>query len=141
MVRGSNAGACTFIVTAIGHSYGARKGNADAVCGLDVNEPAWFVPVPRVTYLCGCVDADAKALFRMWEAIHARPGNLILLNGPHFQPLQSTAIHASHNTPVVLCVEPSNGTSPPRTGMPEGTIFLEVSNSPGSRIQVALARR
>jgi len=83
LVQGGNDGLRTFLITALGHSCGTLEPERRQVCGIDVHEPDWFVPVDGVVYLHNLLDPSRmrEGVHRAWPAIAEMKSRLTILNG------------------------------------------------------------
>jgi hypothetical protein len=83
VVQGGNEGLRTFLVTALGHTCGVLEPERRRVCGIDVHEPDWFVPIEDVIYLHNLLDPSRlrECLHRAWPAIAEMKSRLTILNG------------------------------------------------------------
>jgi hypothetical protein len=73
----------TFVVTALGHNYYHSQLRNDAVRGLDVHSPDWFVPLPAVSYMGNTQSRDAirQRFLSEWPTLRKHKGGLVILNG------------------------------------------------------------
>jgi hypothetical protein len=83
VVQGGNEGLRTFLVTALGHTCGMVEPERRHVCGVDVHEPDWFVPVDGVIYLHNLLDLSRlrEYIHRAWPVIAGMKSRLTILNG------------------------------------------------------------
>jgi len=83
VVQGGNDGLRTFLITALGHSCGRLEPERRQVCGIDVHEPDWFVPVDGVVYLNNLLDPTRLREFinLAWPGIAEMKSRLTILNG------------------------------------------------------------
>lgn len=83
VIQGGNDGLRTFLVTALGHTCCLLEPERRRVCGIDVHEPDWFVPVEDVIYLHNLLDPYRlrECLCRAWPGITEMKSRLTLLNG------------------------------------------------------------
>ena len=83
LVRGQNDDLNTFVITALGHSFGQAQHHRGRICGLDIHNPDWFVPLPNVTYLNNAVTPAQirMAAEKVWPALNDLKRGMIVLNG------------------------------------------------------------
>ena len=60
VVQGGSEGLRTFVVTPLGHARGMLEPERRQVCGIDIHEPDWFVPVDGVTHFQTCSSLAAS---------------------------------------------------------------------------------
>ena len=73
----------TFVLSALGHAFERLNGGGAFVAGMDVHEPAKFVPVQGLVYFGGALtDAGLQTfIHETWPAIRSSQAKLLLLNG------------------------------------------------------------
>ena len=83
LIQGGSESSRTFLITALGHECGMLSAASRGVCGIDVHEPDWFVPVGGVVYLNNLMDPTSvrECVHRHWPPIASAKRRLIVLNG------------------------------------------------------------
>lgn len=83
VVLGGNDGLRTYLVTALGHTCSMLEPERRRVCGIDVHEPDWFVPVDDVIYLRNLLDLGRlrECVERTWPIISGFKSRMTILNG------------------------------------------------------------
>lgn len=83
LIQGANAGARTFVISALGHQMHMAESGGHSVSGVDVHQPDWFVPVDGVLYLNNAFGSKLvrQAVIAAWNRIQTENTSLVLLNG------------------------------------------------------------
>jgi hypothetical protein len=129
LVTGSTVNRRTFLVNAVGRSFTRVAAGHPEPTGVDIHQPARFVPLPMVRYLKNPLSKEqGRAAVRLlWAEVKAVPGRLALFNGiwSLLPELRSELLALANSIHVIIADEE---VQPVRASLPHlGTHRLAVS--------------
>lgn len=143
VIQGDSDELRTFVLTALGHSHEIFE-LGGGVCGIDVHEPDWFVPLPSVIYLHNLLEPARlkEYVYRIWPTISRRVAHLVVLNGVWgaLQPLEGELQELALRSHVIITDDPCIMAARPFRGPLKTMHVLRVSEETDNHIQVTIQK-